>query len=309
VRKQPDVADGHESGRGLRARKLAGSRVAIVAIAAMAAIHCDVNSALEHSAEARRVSADLLVQFTKAVDAANRAVMADTDEASVEFAREAEQAKEAAQKDADALAPILQGLGYAEESRLLEQFGRAFVEYRALDRTILELAVLNTNLKAQRLSFGPAQEAADAFRDALEGVAPSSETMNAWRVKALVATAVARVREIQVLQAPHIAEADHAVMTRLEKRMATAEAGARSTLEALAPLVNASSKSRLASATAALDRFMSQNAQILELSQHNTNVRSLALSLNQKRKLTGACEDSLRALREALAKRGFTGTR
>jgi len=49
-------------------------------------IGCDVNSALERVSEAQHLSADLLVQFTKAADAANRAVMADTDEASVEFA-------------------------------------------------------------------------------------------------------------------------------------------------------------------------------------------------------------------------------
>ena len=255
------------------------------------------------------MSADLLVQFTKAADAANRAVMADTDEASVAFAREAERAKEAVQKDTDALGPMLQSLGYSEETRLLEEFARRFAEYRALDRTILELAVENTNLKAQRLAFGPAQEAADAFRDALEPVAPLDAAKDAWRVKALVATAVATVREIQVLQAPHIADADHAVMTRMEKRMETSEAAARSALETLAPLVKPASRSRLATATAALDRFMSENAQIIALSRRNTNVRSLALSLNQKGKLTGACEDSLRALREALAKRGFTGTR
>ena len=98
-------------------------------------------------------------------------------------------------------------------------------------------------------------------------------------------------------------------MTRLEKRMATSEVAARNALEALALLVNARSRQRLAAAAAALDRFMSVNAQITALSRRNTNIRSLALSLNQKGKATGACEESLRALRGALAARGFAGTR
>jgi hypothetical protein len=38
-------------------------------------------------------------------------------------------------------------------------------------------------------------------------------------------------------------------------------------------------------------------------------VRSLALSLDQKRKLVTACEETLRTLQEALAKRRLTGTR
>lgn len=269
----------------------------------------NVNAVLEQLSEARGLSANLLVHFTKAADAANRAVMADTDEASVAFAREAEQEIEAAQKDADALGPTLQGLGYTNETRLLNEFVVRFAEYRALDRRILDLAVENTNLKAQRLSFGPAQEAADTFRDALRAVAPADPAKDRWQVEALVATAVETVREIQVLQAPHIADADEAVMTRMEKRMATSETSARNALRTLATLVQPASRPRLAAATAALDQFVSLNAQIIALSRRNTNVRSLALSLDQKRTLIAACEESLHALHDALAKRGYTGTR
>ena len=117
------------------------------------------------------------------------------------------------------------------------------------------------------------------------------------------------VREIQVLQAAHIADADDEAMSRKEKRIASLEASARSALEALGALVQPASRPRLGAATAALDRFMGVNAQIIALSRRNSNVRSLALSLNEKGKLAGACEDSLRALRQALETRGFTGTR
>ncbi len=214
-----------------------------------AAAGCDVNTALEHQAEARRLAAGVLIEFTKAADASNRAVMADTDEASVAFAREAEQATQAAQKNTDALGPLLRDLGYSNESRLLEQFVSRFAEYRAMDRRILDLAVENTNLKAQRLSFGPAQEAADTFRDSLAAVVPSVPAKDKWQAEALVARAVETVREIQVLQAPHIADADDAVMTRMEQRMGTSEAAARSAVEKVATLVPPASRPRLAAAT------------------------------------------------------------
>jgi hypothetical protein len=270
---------------------------------------CSGRTALEQLSQARQLSADLLVHFTKAADATNRAVMADTDEASVAFADEARRATQAVQANVDTLRPILQSLSYSNEAELLQQFVVRFAEYQKLDRRILELAVENTNLKAQRLSFGSAQEAADAFRDSLEATVPPAAAKDAWRVKALVATAVASLREIQVLQAPHIADADDAVMTRIETRMATSEAAARSALASLASLLPAGSRPSLAAATASLDRFMAINAQIKALSRRNTNVRSLALSLNEKGKLTGACEESLRSLRDALASRGFGGTR
>jgi len=259
--------------------------------------------------ETRRLSADLLLEFTKTEDASNRAVMADTDETSIAFAREAEQTTQAIQKDVDALGPILSELGLSNEARLLGEFKDQFTHYRALDHTVLELAVENTNLKAQRLSFGPAQDAADAFRQALQAVVPADPAKDAWRAKALVATAVMNVREIQVQQAPHIAEATDDVMTRLEKQMADSEKETRSTLKILAGLASEASQSQVDAAGAALDRFMGLNAQIVSLSRRNTNVRSLALSLGQTRTLAAACETSLHELEEALAKRAFTATR
>jgi hypothetical protein len=198
---------------------------------------CDVNTALERVSEARRLSADLLVQFSKADHATDRAVMADTDETSVTFAHEAERSTEAVRKDSEALAPILRQLGFETELDLLRQFDAQFADYRALDRSILDLAVENTNLKAQRLSFGAAREAADAFRDSLEAIAPADAARDAWHVKALAASALANARDIQALQAPHIAEADDAAMAALEKRMASSEKEARNALQALGGLI------------------------------------------------------------------------
>ena len=96
--------------------------------------------------------------------------MADTDALSVTFARESEQTTLFVPKDIDTLGPLLKDLRYSDETQLLPEFVSRFAEYRELDRRILDLAVQNTNLKAQRLSFGPAQEAANAFRNALKAV-------------------------------------------------------------------------------------------------------------------------------------------
>ena len=117
--------------------------------------------------------------------------------------------------------------------------------------------------------------------------------------------ALASAREIHVLQAPHIAEVSEAEMTRLEERMATAETAARNALAELKRLVPAGSQSEVDKAAAALDRLISLNSQIRTLSRRNTNVRALALSLGQKRALTGACEDTIHSLQGALSRRGL----
>jgi hypothetical protein len=259
--------------------------------------------------EARALAADLHVQFVKASDASDRAVLADTDQESVAFAREAERATKGAGGAVEALAARLQTLGFQNESSLLQEFSGKFADYQKLDREVLALAVENTNLKAQRLSFGPVQEAADAFRDSLDAVAGAASTKNSCRTEALVARAELAVREIQVLQAPHIAEPDAAAMARLEAEMSRRETSAADATTTLAGLVAPKMKPTVAAAVAALAHFKELSAQLIALSRRNTNVRSLALSLRQKPALTAACEASLAALEGALAKETFGATR
>jgi hypothetical protein len=95
----------------------------------------------------------------------------------------------------------------------------------------------------------------------------------------------------------------------MEARMAAAEATARRALEMLATVVPAGSRPQLDAAVTALDRFMAVNAEVVSLSRRNSNVRSLALSLGQKRVLTANCEEALHALQDALAKRRLAAAR
>jgi len=266
---------------------------------------CNVNRALEQVHEARHLAADLQIQFAKAADASNLTVMANTDEASSAFAREAESRTANAQKDIESLRPVLEGLGFTDEAHLLAEFAARFEAYRKLDRDILALAVENTNSKAEQLSYGAALSAGDALGRALEGLEPSTDSTEGWHVKALSASVVASAREIEALQAPHIAAPDDGTMTILEKRMTAAEQSARAALKELSTLVRPASKPGLATATTALDRLMDANRQILQLSRRNTNIRSLALALTEKPTAVAACEDRLHALQAALAKRGY----
>ena len=56
----------------------------------------------------------------------------------------------------------------------------------------------------------------------------------------------------------------------------------------------------LKTAIASYARFSETRAQILKLSRENTNVRSLTISLNQKRKTMFLCQDGLAALKNAI---------
>src|SRR6266550_236185 len=156
-----------------RTRATAGFCFIAIALGTAAGCRDGSGLVLTQQIEARRLASNLRVQFSKAADASNRAVMAITDEASSAAAREAEQATQGVERDVEALQRILQALAYPDDIRHLEAFKGCFVGYRALDADILPLAVENTNIKAQRLSFGPARDAANAFRQSLETAARS----------------------------------------------------------------------------------------------------------------------------------------
>jgi len=254
--------------------------------------------------EANRLAADLRVQFSKGADASSRAVMADTDEASIAYAHDAEQFTAAVERDVGALSPLLKGLP-ASETQILEKFGRQFSDYRKVDGDILALAVENTNLKAQRLSFGPVKGAADRFKAVLE-LPTTLSAPERCRGDALVARAEIAVRELQTLQGPHIASSDDAAMAAMEKEMTTLDGSVVEALTALSGLVE---PTKLAAARAAFDEFKSLGDQVVQLSRRNSNVRSLDLSLRVKPPLTAACDDSLRALQLALASEGPKATR
>ena len=118
---------------------MTGSSMALasVGLAVMVAAGCRHTPVLSQLVEARRLAAEIQLQFSRAADASNRGVMAETDEASDKAAREAETVANTIQQAVLALRPILRDLAYAEEVRLLHEFEGRFDEYRALDRTLL----------------------------------------------------------------------------------------------------------------------------------------------------------------------------
>lgn len=282
----------------------------LVLVATAAACRSGIpETPFEHLGEAREIAATMRVEMAKAAEASDQAVMADTDEASIAFAREADRAKQNVRGGAAALAPLLARLDLPGEARSLDEFRARFEDYAKVDRGVLELAVENTNLKAQRLSFGPVRQAADAFRDALDAAVEALPDKDRCRADRLVAQAVLAVRDIQVLQAPHIAEAEDAVMSHLEKDMARREAYARASLTALVTVVGAAGRARLADAGGALERFSAASRELVALSRRNSNVRSLEIALHQKPALTAACDSSLGALLAGLGRAGSSATK
>src|SRR5678815_2291542 len=81
---------------------------------------------MEGLLESRRLSAEMLAQFEKTLEASNRAVMADTDDASAAAVQDTQQATQAVQTESTALAGILTKLAYGPETATLQEFSTRF---------------------------------------------------------------------------------------------------------------------------------------------------------------------------------------
>ena len=115
------------------------------------------------------------------------------------------------------------------------------------------------------------------------------------------------VLRIQTLLPPHIAEENDQKEDELEALMATEDAQVRQALEGLAALPSFGHDPELATATARYAEFSKLRKQILALSRENTNVRSLSISLHQKRKVMLVCQGLLGDLQQAILAEPIAG--
>ena len=247
---------------------------------------------------ATRMQADLAA----AAEAEKSAVLATTDEASQAFADQARAATAGVERERNELLAVLKTNDDAAAQTALAQFTDSFAEFQRIDQELLTLAVQNTNLKAYDLAYGPAAAALHEMDSALAQLAADD-------AKIMRFADIARIAawRLLVLIPPHIAEESDAKMNALETQMAVEDETVRQSLAALAALPQLAGSAELKTAAASYARFGETRARILKLSRENTNVRSLFLSLNQKRKVMLLCQSALTAVQQAIQSEPIAG--
>jgi hypothetical protein len=270
----------------------------------------DASPAEQLASKATRVDlvGRMQLDLASASEAEKRAVLAITDEDSQKFADQARAASAEVERERQELGTLLATGGPQRERDLLAQFSQAFGSLQRVDNEVLTLAVKNTNLKAYSLLFGPAADTQAEMDAALARVvAKYGDSADAKRVMLMAFGARLGVLRIQTLLAPHIPEESDAKMDQLEASMVKEETQIREDLAGLAALPKLAGDADLATAAARFVRYGEIKARILPLSRENTNVRSLALSLNQKRKAMTMCLDALSSLKQAILDEPIAG--
>jgi hypothetical protein len=248
--------------------------------------------------------------LASASEAEKSAVMATTDQDSQTFADQARAATGSLQQERGQLDGLLRANGSPHENELLAGFSKTFADFERIDHDLLNLAVQNTNLKAYRLAFGPAAQTLQAADDALAHIVKTragSDSSGDNKIILLADDARISALRILALLPPHIAEESDQKMDEMEVRMAREDRAIRKDLADLAATKGLAEDGDLAAATASYAHFTDLRRQILKLSRENTNVRSLAISLNEKRKAMFLCQDALSALEQAIEQEYIAG--
>jgi hypothetical protein len=270
------------------------------------------NPAAQLAFKAKRVELveRMRLSLASASEAEKSAVMAIIDEDSQTYADQARKATTTVEQGRRELEQLLEPGGTKNEKDFLTQFSEAFAEFQRIDKDLLDLAVKNTNLKAYSLAFGPAAAALKEMDAALARVvAARSNSISADDLKVMQLADGARIAALRLLTLlpPHIAEESDQKMDEMEAVMAKEDQAVRQNLEGLAALPSLSGNPDLTTATVRYARFTEFKTQILKLSRENTNIRSLTISLSQKRKVMLVCQDALAALEQAIQEEPIAG--
>jgi hypothetical protein len=272
--------------------------------------HQGGNAAQQLASKATRIDLVERMQLglASASEAEKSAVLATTDAASLTFANQARAATAEIVREQHDLGALLATSGGQRERDLLAQFSAVFADLQRVDDEVLALAVKNTNLKAYALLFGPAAETLAEMDAALDGVVTKyADSPDAKHVIDMAFRARIGVLRIQTLLAPHIAEESDAKMDQMEASMSKEETQVRKDLDGLATLTKLAGDADVLAAASSFAHYEEIKARILPLSRENTNVRSLTMSLNQKRKASVVCLDALNALRQAILDEPIAG--
>ena len=264
--------------------------------------------------EATFIKNDLLatmrIHLLEAIEAEKNAVLAITDEASAAFAAQARGAADSVEQGRKQIESIIHQEKLPQETEMINEFNSCWSHYRKLDDTILNFAIQNTNLKAQKISATQCAHEMENFEASLNRLiyrnTKDSQCNTAIRLSYEALTASLN---IFALHKPHIEEADDQEMDKIEQRIKSYDESARKALGALRGITGLSDNEDLKQAETAYERFMLLTGEVLKLSRMNTNVKSAELSLGKIRLISSQCQEILATLQETVQAQEFNATR
>jgi hypothetical protein len=245
------------------------------------------------------------IYLLEAIEAEKNAVLAITDEASEGFAAQARQAADGVESSRKEIESIIYQEKLPQETEMINEFNSCWAHYRKLDETILDLAIQNTNLKAQKISATQCAQELERFEASLNRLIHRN-TNNSQCNKTVMLSYEALTAGLNIfaLHKPHIEEADDQEMDKIEQSIKSYDESARKALGSLHSIAGLSDNEDLKHAETSYEQFMNLTNEVLKLSRMNTNIKSADLSLGKLRLLSSQCREILTTLQGTVQAQG-----
>jgi len=250
------------------------------------------------------------IHLLEAIESEKNAVLAITDEASEAFAAQARLAADGVESSRKEIESIIHQEKLPRETEMINKFNSCWSQYRNLDETILDLAIQNTNLKAQKISTTQCAQELEHFEESLNRLIHRN-TNDSQCNKAVMLSYEALTAGLKIfaLHKTHIEEADDQEMDKIEKRIKSYDESARKALGSLRSNAVLNDNESLKNAETAYERFMNLTGEVLKLSRMNTNIKSADLSLGKIRLVSSQCQEILANLQDTVQTQQFKATR
>jgi len=255
--------------------------------------------------ETKFIKVDLLstmrIHFLEAIEAEKNAVLAITDEASKGFAAQARQAADGVESSRKEIESIIYQEKLPQETEMINEFNSCWAHYRKLDENILDLAIQNTNLKAQKISATQCAQELARFEENLNRlIRQNTHGSQCNEAVMLSYEALTAGLKILALHKPHIEEADDQEMDKIEQSIHSYDETVRKALGSLRSIAVHGENEDLKHAETAYEQFMNLTGEVLKLSRMNTNIKSAELSLGKIRLISSQCQEILTRLHETV---------
>jgi Four helix bundle sensory module for signal transduction len=245
------------------------------------------------------------IHLLKASGAEKNAVMAITDEASEAFAGEARHAADAVDTSRKEIENLIKESESQGEMAQITEFNACWSQYRKLDETILNLAVQNTNLKAQQISTTQCAQEIQSLETSLNRLIQQDNKSKQCNEAVIPAYAAFTASlKIFALHKPHIEEADDQQMDKIEQDIKSYNEAAKQAFNTLNGMAALRDNPDLKNAKTVYDTFMSLTNEVIRLSRMNTNIKSAELSLGKKRLVSAQCQEILATLQKTVQIQG-----
>jgi hypothetical protein len=251
-----------------------------------------------------RMVTSLRTNLNKSVEAEKNAVLAMTVEESTAFAEQALALSAAAEDNRNELGKLIEMDKSSPEMDIFRQFNDCWDGFRQIDRNLLRMSILHTDLKAYALSLDSLQKAIRQLETSLdilvESGAPNDKTCGILKLSQRTLIAALKIQSLQLL---HIAESRPEKMEEVEATIQMQDALAIQSLDALSVLAPPKTKPLVEATKAAYTDLWRIHSEVMKLSRENSEALTLALSLGQKHTVTVECRNVLDALEKNIQSR------